>query len=67
MSRKTLSNVNAAWQHDERHHPTGLVELYAVPEWIKSDAFVFIDLTPAEARKLAIDLLKAAEIAGGTE
>lgn len=37
------------------------VEVHAIPAWLKSDRFVTAELSPKEARQLAIQLLKAAE------
>jgi hypothetical protein len=44
---------------------TGRVQLRAVPSWLKNGVVVTASLAPDEARKLATDLLVAAERAEG--
>jgi hypothetical protein len=70
MATRTLSNVSAGQQmEDGRHHGgvrrtnfTGVVELRGVPDWMKPGSpLVTAELTPAQARHLALELLQAAE------
>lgn len=64
-SDRTLSNLHARAEPDERNRPSGLVEVYGLPDWLKTDRFVSSYLTPTEARLLAIQLIQSAERASG--
>lgn len=62
MADKTLTHLGAMPQTEDRFsRRTGLVEFRAIPAWVKDSKYVTAELTPSEARKLAIELLTAAE------
>jgi hypothetical protein len=47
--------------------PTGKVALGVLPGWLKTKKYVFGSLNPTQARRLAIELLMAAERADQAE
>lgn len=61
MTDKRLRVLSAGLTTDERYKATGTVELRAVLLWLKNEPVACAELTAAEARKLAIELLQAAE------
>ena len=44
-----------------------LVTVWAIPSWLKSSRAITADLSPRQARKLAIQLLQAADSASGED
>jgi hypothetical protein len=64
MTTRTLSGLSADVDRNDRtgaKAATGLVKLYAVPQWLKSAQLATASLTPKQARRLAVELLQAAD------
>lgn len=63
MTEKTLHSVQAGAERGGTHgdRRTGRVTVMAIPAWLKDGKFVAESITPARARRLAIELLTAAE------
>lgn len=57
---KELVQVRARAGRTDRNYHSGLVELSALPAWLKSDALAIAKLTPLAAMELASELLNAA-------
>lgn len=60
---KQLHSVHADIERDSAGQSarTGRVALRALPSWLKQQTFISAPLTPKQARRLAMDLLVAAE------
>ena len=62
MSGKyTMARLSASDERDERYRTTGRVEVWGPADWLKTHHLVRANLTPREARKLAVELLSAAD------
>jgi len=62
MSAKTISQLSATYEEAEGYERTGRVSVYAKPDWLKGDTLVRASLSVSEARHLALELLRVAEL-----
>jgi len=61
VTAMTLRGVRAQTELDERGKRTGGVDLYGIATWLKREPLVHAVMSPAEARRLATQLLVAAD------
>lgn len=57
---KELGQIHARAGRTERNYHSGLVEVTAMPLWLKSDVLAVASITPRAAIELASELLNAA-------
>lgn len=64
---RVLTNISAAAERGGSNGDrlTGQVAVHALPAWLKGDQFATGSISPADARRLALQLLAAAERAEG--